>query len=141
MTATVRAIAQRHDGVLRVPSAALRFRPAPELIEKAASPPGGAGTAVAAEGPSKRGGDRPGGGARGGREGPVRWTKVYLPHGNQVAAVRFRPGIADDEFTEILAGDVKEGDDVVIDAVGGPQSSSSSSSPGSATRGRGPRFF
>jgi len=154
MTATVRAVAQRHDGVLRVPSAALRFRPAPELVEKQPGAPGQgqagapAGGPVAAQGGERRGGGERGprgggggggGGGKGSRDGQGRWTKVYAPKGNQVAAVRFKPGIADDEFTEVLSGDVHEGDEVVLDATGGPQASSPASS--SSTRGRGPRFF
>src|SRR5206468_1680356 len=99
MTATVRAVSARHDGVLRVPSAALRFRPAPELIEKGSGgagggPGAGSGAAMAAEGRGGSGRGRPGGG-RGGGDGQGRWSKVYLPHGSQVAPVRFKPGIAD----------------------------------------------
>jgi hypothetical protein len=53
-----------------------------------------------------------------------------------VVAVQFKPGIADDEFTEVVSGPLREGDEVVIDVVGGPQRPSATSS-----RGRGPRFF
>src|SRR5258706_8940586 len=49
MTASVRAISQRHEGVLRLPNSALRFRPAADLVEKTgggpapgAAPDGGA---------------------------------------------------------------------------------------------------
>src|SRR5450432_2050277 len=46
MTASVRAISQRHDGVLRVPNSALRFRPTADLLDKPpgeAAPSGGPG--------------------------------------------------------------------------------------------------
>src|SRR5204863_4225854 len=36
MTASVRAVSQRHEGVLRLPNSALRFRPSADLIDKAA---------------------------------------------------------------------------------------------------------
>jgi HlyD family secretion protein len=144
MTATVRAISARHDDVLRISNAALRFRPAPELIEPAASgakgegrAPGGPGpgAAMAAEGrPAERAG-----GGQGGARGPG--ARAYVPRGAKLAAVRFRPGIADDEYTEILSGGLHEGDEVVLDVVGGPQRSAGAASAPSSTRGRGPRFF
>lgn len=64
MTATVSVISQKREGVLRVPAAALRFRP-----EGFASGPGGAGggrTPGAAGAPAggQRGGGRGGGGSR-----------------------------------------------------------------------------
>jgi HlyD family secretion protein len=69
-------------------------------------------------------------------------SKVYVPRGGQVAAIRFRPGISDDEFTEVVSGDLHEGDEVVTDVIGGPQSSGASSGPpGAGARGRGPRLF
>ena len=59
MTASVRAVSQRHEGVLRVPNSALRFRPTADLLpEKPADgQKGGAGAGGA------------GGGARGARTG------------------------------------------------------------------------
>jgi HlyD family secretion protein len=154
MTATVRAISQHHDDVLRVANSALRFRPPPEMIEKPAGEGGGKaapapappGSAMAAEARPPRGAqgqDRPGGGGGGrGGAGAGAGSRVYLAHGNKVVPVRFRPGISDDENTEILGGPLKEGDEVVIDASGGSQKQgSSSSSSSNSTRGRGPRFF
>jgi hypothetical protein len=59
-----------------------------------------------------------------------------------VNTVRFRPGIADDEFTEVLTGGLQEGDEVVVEATGGNQSAPPSGGlPGSGQRGRGPRFY
>ena len=46
--------------------------------------------------------------------------------------------VFDDEYTEIASGPLKEGDEVVIDATGGPQRSGAANNP---MRGRGPRFF
>jgi hypothetical protein len=87
-------------------------------------------------GGSAAGGERPSGG--GGRGGPA-GSRVYVPRGGKVAVVRFRAGISDDEFTEMLGGPLKEGDEVVIDVAGGPQRPGSA--PSSSSRGRGPRFF
>jgi multidrug efflux pump subunit AcrA (membrane-fusion protein) len=72
-------------------------------------------------------------------------ARVYKPSGDKVVTVPFRPGIADDEFTEVLGGPLSAGDEVITDSVGG--SSSTSSSPaarpmgGGGMRGRGPRLF
>jgi HlyD family secretion protein len=142
MTATVRAVSAHHDDVLRVPNSALRFRPPPELVEASGEhgggqrPAGGGagpGTAMAADGRPGGGGQRPAGGG-----GPG--ARVYVPRIGKVASVRFRPGLSDDEYTEILGGQLHEGDEVVIDVSGGSQKGGSGP-PSSATRGRGPRFF
>jgi HlyD family secretion protein len=156
MTASVRAVSQKHEGVLRIPNSALRFRPGTDLIEKVGGPGGGAGTGGATpggdaqgvadgkrppRGDGKAGGDgRPaGGGAVGGGLG--RWAKAYQQHGDKVAAVRFRPGIADDEFTEIIAGNLHEGDEVVIEATGGNQGAAPAGAGAGGNRSRGPRFY
>jgi HlyD family secretion protein len=141
MTASVRAVSQRHEGVLRIPNSALRFRPGTDLIEKGqggAGGGGGEGQALAAR-PGRPGGGegKPGGGGEG-KPGGGRWAKAYEARGEKVAAVRFRPGIADDEYTEILAGNLHEGDEVVIEATGG--NLPAAPTPG-GNRSRGPRFY
>jgi HlyD family secretion protein len=143
MTASVRAISQRHEGVLRVPNSALRFRPTADLLaDKAADAPkdkGGAGGWGGGGGAG--GGPRAprGGGAADGKGGG-RWAKAYTPSGQKVSTVRFRPGIADDEYTEVLAGGLKEGDEVVLEASGGNLGAAPPTS-GGGQRGRGPRMF
>src|SRR5204863_9072859 len=65
MTASVRAVSQRHEGVLRIPNSALRFRPGTDLIEKTPGAGGGAGggdgQAQAAR-PARTGEGKPAGG-------------------------------------------------------------------------------
>jgi HlyD family secretion protein len=143
MTASVRAVSQRHEGVLRISNSALRFRPTADLLD--AGPPGGPGAAGAPPGGGGGAGKGPrAGGGEGGRgAGGGRWAKVYVPAGQKVSVVRFKPGISDDEFTEIAGGNLKEGDEVVLDATGGSQPSGA---PGGGMGGggkssRGPRFF
>lgn len=139
MTASVRAVSQRHEGVLRISNSALRFRPTADLLD--AGPTGGPGAAAGASGG--------GGGGKGPREGGRgagggRWAKVYLPVGQKVSVTRFRPGISDDEFTEIIGGNLKEGDEVVLDATGGSQPSGppgGGMGGGGKSNSRGPRFF
>jgi HlyD family secretion protein len=144
MTASVRAVSQRHDGVLRVSNSALRFRPGAELIEaRVDSKPDGAGGAPGGAG---MGGHRgpPGGagpGAGGGNAGG-RWAKAYEVRGQKVAAVRFKPGISDDEFTEVKdGGGLHEGDEVVVEAMGGATGGAAAGAGAASQRNRGPRFF
>jgi hypothetical protein len=95
------------------------------------------------------GGGRPGGGRGPGGPGGAGRTQaqVYKPEGEKVVSMRFRPGIADDEFTEVLGGRLSEGDEVVVDATGGAVQSTSSAPRGNVPgmggggRGRGPRLF
>jgi HlyD family secretion protein len=122
MTANVTFVFAQKDDVVRVPNAALRFRPPPEL---AAQLRGGAGKdpqarsadgqpAGAARGPGGQN-DRP---ARAGTEPPDR-RAVWVSRGARPEPVRIRTGISDGSFTEVVEGDLKEGDRVVTDAAGG----------------------
>jgi hypothetical protein len=67
---------------------------------------------------------------------------VYKAQGEKVLAVPFRPGIADDQFTEILRGQLKEGDELVTEATGPglQQAPQRPAQPPGGNR-RGPRFF
>ncbi len=195
MTASVRIVTEKREDVLRIPNAALRFKPAAELVlAQTSAGPGGPGEGerrrwggggdggVAVERPGegreREGGEgrgrqavagggpmgapAPGAGAPGGPGGEARRaggpggpgrrgegarvaTRVYKPQGEKLLALPFRPGIADDQFTEILRGPLKEGDEIVIEASGpglqqAPQRQQQP--PGGANRSRGgPRFF
>jgi len=139
MTANVRIVTERRDNVLRVQNAALRWRPAPELIlantgvEKvpAAGREEGKGSSGGGGGAGR---GRPGGGDR------AMFSRVYTPAGQKVKAMRFKPGVADDEFTEIREGQFKEGDQIVIEATGGAMNAPQAGGP-NQMRGRGPRMF
>ena len=107
MTAFVQITANRREGVLRVPNAALRFRPPTDASTAAKS----AGTA------------KPSGGPGAGRRDAG--TRVFKVVDGKLAEVPVQVGIADTAFTEVIGGDVKEGDKLVTrDNVGqgGPQS-------------------
>jgi HlyD family secretion protein len=148
MTATVRVVSMRKDDVLRVPNAALRFKPAPELV-----------AAGAGQGPGQRGDARDGGAgpreaagaagrpsaAAGAGEGRARGGRgrgrLFRPAGDRVVPVAFKAGISDDEFTEIAGGDLKAGDEVVLDVMGGPRSTGQSPPGGPGGGRRAPRMF
>jgi HlyD family secretion protein len=155
MTATVRIVSMRKEDVLRVPNAALRFRPPADLI--VATPAGRApgdqardrtvtttapgASRPTAPPPGRTGGDDAGGGrGRGAARGRGR---LFRPMGDHVAPVTFKSGISDDEYTEVGAGDLHQGDEVVLEVMGGPgRSAAAPGSPlgGGARRGS-PRMF
>ncbi|MEO5335700.1 MAG: efflux RND transporter periplasmic adaptor subunit [Magnetospirillum sp. WYHS-4] len=94
MTANVRIVTDRRDNVLKIPNAALRFRP-PGAEPAPAAKSRGAGKAAGGEG------------------------RVHLPEGAGTRAVPVRLGIGDGQFTEALEGDIKEGDAVIVATEGG----------------------
>jgi HlyD family secretion protein len=143
MTATVRVVSQRHDNVLRMPNSVLRFRPPPELVDNQGPRPQRSGGGGDGAGPGEGGGRPRGAGGPGmGAGGPgtkERGGRAYQARGEKLVSVRFKPGISDDEHTEVAAGPLHEGDEVVIDVVGA--NGAPLHAPSNPTRGRGPRFF
>jgi HlyD family secretion protein len=120
MTANVTFIYAEKDDVLKVPNAALRFRPPPSLLGdgKGGRAPGATGPAASGGGGGAGGGGG-GGRAAGGRPGeaPDRRT-VWTLTGEKPAPQKVKTGISDGSFTEIVEGDLKVGDVVITDALG-----------------------
>lgn len=137
MTAYVDVTLAEKRNVIRVPNAALRFRPAEEEnAEKNAaagnkSSPGVTQTMTQGMTPNmggrpggmaRQGGSGNGGGARGegrgerseGRDGASGKGKVYVLQGNTLKAVEVEVGIADRRYTEIKSG-LEEGAEVVVE--------------------------
>ena len=128
MTANVRIVTDRRDTVLKVPNAALRFRPPNsdggrgDGAAPSASAPGGA----QGNQPSRERAlpDQQGSRAATGR--------VYQSGaGSEPKAVDLKLGLSDGSVTEITAGPLKEGDEVVIGLVEAPKRSTAG----------GPRMF
>jgi HlyD family secretion protein len=119
MTASVTVISARRDGVLRIPNSALRFRP-----PSADGAKNGSGSAGAA---------RPTGGGR-----PVRPERasdervVWVLSGKNMARRRVQTGLTDGTFTEVVGGEVAEGDQVITSMSGGNAAGGSASRPGGA---------
>jgi len=124
MTASVTIVAQQRAEALRVPNAALRWRPANDGAPGGGGGGGqrggggGAGVARAAEAPGpaprpsprERGeGDLP----RGARRG-----RVYRLEGDKAVPVDVQVGISDGRQTEVLSG-LAEGAQVVVGDLGG----------------------
>lgn len=126
MTANVSIDVASVQNVLRVPNAALRFRPPVDENakdkDKSASGGGGGGDPMARVGASGRGGGPAGAaGQLGSRKkgAAARPQTVYLLIGGEkekktLKPVEIRTGITDGRFTQILAGDLKPGDQVVV---------------------------
>jgi HlyD family secretion protein len=134
MTANVTIDVAMVPDVLRVPNAALRFKPDTAVQGGGAtattgSAPGGGGntqTATASGGPSPeqraaRMGNRTRGiggaaGALGGQPAPRKrpQTIYILGADNKPQAVEIRTGITDGHYTQVISGDLKIGDNVIV---------------------------
>lgn len=161
MTATVSIVTGEAKGVLRVPNAALRFTPnltaeemkaiMEEMRQKIMAkrqtegqPSGGEPAALrlrgeSAGGPrmmsfSQEGNISPGG--TGSRRPSTVW---YLDEKGKLSMVFIRPGVTDNTYTEIVRGDLKEGQLVIVGYESGGGSSSTSSS--SSSRNPGPMMM
>jgi len=163
MTATVSIVTGEAKGVLRVPNAALRFTPnlSPEemkalmeevrqkMMAKRQAEGGTAGPEAQAARPraeqgsgprlipfAQEGGFSPTGGQTGSRRPSTVW---YLDEKGKLSLAFIRPGVTDNTYTEIVRGDLKEGQMVIVGYESGGGSSSTSSS--SAQRNPGPMMM
>jgi HlyD family secretion protein len=116
MTATTRIFTAERNDVLRVPDQALHFTPSGDGAQPAAPPPQRA---------PQGGGFGPGGmfgpGGGGGQQAqrPRRpqaqtQSRVYLLRDGAPVAVPVQIGLNDDAFAEVLGGEIKEGDQVIV---------------------------
>ncbi len=99
MTAYVNIAVARRDDALLVPNAALRFKPA-----EGDGPPAGAGSG--APGNGKREG-------RGRKQDGASGT-VHVIDGARIRPVAIEIGITDNRMTEVVGGELKPGDQVIV---------------------------
>ena len=154
MTATVTILYAEREDAVAVPNAALRFRPPPEAasaVGVAEPGPLGSGSvapgATAASAPRRQrppgsGGGGAGGGGGGGKpEGAERERRtVYVQRGNIAQPVSVVAGLSDGTVSEVVRGDVKPGDEVVIDVNVGGKTSSGTGGAGGPPGGGPPRM-
>jgi HlyD family secretion protein len=136
MTANVTFVYAEKDDALRVPNAALRFRPPPGMI------PAAPGTSVTAPGDhgatavpvptgapaaqpvraSTQAGPGPGGFAGGRRDARERSDRrtLWVLRDGKPSAVQIRIGISDGSTTEVREGALEPGDRVITDVSGLP---------------------
>ena len=166
MTANVSVPVDRRDDVLRVPNAALRFRPDPADLEdggkkdakKAGGKPGGAQAAEAPAGSagapaaggaggeragrgSGNGGGRPGAGFSGrpggGRPGPSREADVYVElPSGKLRAIHVKTALTDGNVTAVEGDALAEGDEVVLGLATARAMATSGGGGGSRGMGR-----
>jgi len=146
MTANVAVQTQKKDDVVKLPSAALRFKPKSGKEEKGArgeqeQNPARPGTAGAVAGREAQGGPGAGGAKAGKGGGPAGGQKrgagqrVYLVKADgSPLGVPVATGISDGGFVELVSGELKENDEVIVEQVVPGKKSGALGSP------MGPRF-
>ncbi|WP_242343788.1 efflux RND transporter periplasmic adaptor subunit [Anaeromyxobacter terrae] len=137
MTATVTFVYAEKDDVVRLPNAALRFRPPPGFGQPERANGGASGNAAAATpgGAAGQGaiGSRGAGPGRGGGRGADR--SVWVVRDGRPVQVPVVLGVSDGSLTELVKGEVQPGDELVTDA----QATRSGSAPGGGFPGGGRR--
>jgi HlyD family secretion protein len=132
MTANVRVITDSRESVLKVPNAALRFRPAGVTADASAVSKADAAFSDGNGGEAKAKGK-----GRGRmRAGGVSPARVWVPDPvtRQPTAVMIRVGLTDGTFSEVVSGELNEGDEVILG------SQSDSSRRAARAQPKGPRF-
>ncbi len=108
MTANVSIEVARKDDALKLPPAALRFKPKSKTDTAKQGKPAGAPAGT---------GQREAGGRPGGRKGPGQ--QVYILKENKPVAVAVKTGISNNSAIELVESTLKEGDEVVTEQTGG----------------------
>jgi HlyD family secretion protein len=106
MTANVSIITDTRTGVLKIPNAALRFRWTAGNADGRGKPGESAKKPEAAAGGDAR-----------------RMQGIWVLDRDKPRRVSITTGISDGNFTEIRSGDLKDGDAVIIEAMGGARKS------------------
>lgn len=120
MTANVSVEVAKKDNVLMLPPAALRFKPKLK-VDNAKEKDNANGAGVSGQHPT--GGGRPNGAGKGGSgKTGGRNQKVYLLKEGKPLAVQVKTGIANNSSIELVEGDIKDGDEVIIEEIGGDSS-------------------
>ena len=101
MTANVSITIEIRPDVLRVPNAALRFKPT-EVTGKSEKPQ------------NKQG---------------MKGTKVWILENSKPKPIKVTIGLSDGNFTEISAGEIKAGQEIITDSLNGKKDNSSSGAP------------
>ncbi len=111
MTATTTIVYAERQDVLTLPNAALRFKPPAEMTS--ASPPAASLSVTAAGGEPP-----PAAKARKGRPGGEHGNErtLYALRGGRAEPLDVKTGLSDGTSTELVAGDLKEGDQVILEA-------------------------
>jgi len=120
MTANVSVEVARKDNVLKLPPAALRFKPKsktdePKEKRQPGAPSSGAGQA--------------GGGVKAGARKGGNGQQVYLLKEDKPVAVPVKTGIANNSSIELVESTLKEGDQIIVEQIGGDTKKKTGASP------------
>lgn len=127
MTAYTNIVVAQRKGVLTVPNAALRFKPSDSKEGKAAMAKG-EGKRTGSAGPQP-GGTGSGEGSGSHRKRDSNSGTVHVVRGEEIRPVSVTLGITDNRNTEIVAGELKAGDSVVLgEALPAPDTAAASGS-------------
>jgi HlyD family secretion protein len=123
MTATVTIVWSQKDDVVAISNAALRFKPPPEAASAMGAP---------SAAPSARRGPR------GAASAEPESRTVWLLRGGRPESVTLQTGLSDGTVSEIAQGDVKPGDEVIVEVLVSGKSASGGAGP--APTGGSPRL-
>ncbi|MGD1147892.1 MAG: efflux RND transporter periplasmic adaptor subunit [Thermoanaerobaculaceae bacterium] len=118
MTANCTFVWAQRDDALRIPNAALRFRPPANLLARLNPGAKSEHGARAAGAEAAQGGGAPAKGGAADAADPTRRTVWVLKDGKPTR-MAIRTGVSDGSLTEVVEGDLSEGDEVITDASGG----------------------
>jgi HlyD family secretion protein len=117
MTANVTVVYADREDVVRVPNAALRFRPTPDLLAAMGRTSSAPGRVAGRDGGAGGGGSGGGGVAgRGGATGNGPSRSLWVLRDGRPAPTQVTIGVSDGTFTEIASGSVQAGDAVLTGA-------------------------
>jgi HlyD family secretion protein len=102
MTANVSITIETRPDVLRIPNAALRFKPADVKV-------------ISEKTTDKQG---------------MKGTKIWIMENGKLKPVKVTVGLSDGNYTEIITGELKAGQEIITDSLNGKKTSSSSNPPG-----------
>jgi HlyD family secretion protein len=132
MTANVTVVYADRENVLRVPNAALRFRPPPEMlaaIGAGADSGGGGGGGARTAGRAAGGGGGARGGAGQGNVPPQGSRNVWVLRDGRPAPAQITVGVSDGTLTEVLTGPLQPGDKVITGVETGATNGARPASP------------
>ena len=133
MTANVSVEVAKKDDVLKLPPAALRFKPKSKGDDQKDT----VSSERSSPSDQRPGGGKTGGGGKGGSgKGKERSLMVYQLTNGKPVATPVKTGIANNSSIELIESSLKEGDEVIVEQLGGDakKKAGASSSP------MGPRF-
>ena len=130
MTANVSVEVAKKDDVLKLPPAALRFKPKSKVDDTK-----GKGAGAPVQRPAGGGGANSGGKSVSSKV-KERSQLVYMLKEGKPVATPVKTGIANNSSIELIDGTLKEGDEVVIEQVGGDTKKKA----GAGGSPMGPRF-